>query len=479
MEIFIKKIYNRANNPKETRNRWAEPVGKLLKVTQRNPEPVGQGGEKMIDQSREIALKVLYEVDKNDAYSNIALAQALNKARNNKEKIEARDVGFISEIVYGTISWKLTLDEIIKKHSNIKVKKISPWILNILRMSIYQIIFLDRVPKSAAVNEGVNLAKRYGHKASSNFVNAILRKIEMKDYEEFFEIQEPVERISKTTSMPVWIVEELLKDNSVEKVYQICKDSNIRPKLCVRVNSLKTNQQELIQQLEKENIKIEKGSIENFLLLDGVKNIEVQKEFKEGFFTVQDEAAGLVPTILEPQPNEKVLDACSSPGGKTTYIAELMRNQGFVKAWDIHEHRVKLVDQAAKRLGISIIETEVKDATKFEQKYVEFFDKILLDVPCLGIGVLKRKPDIKWKRKREDIEEIAKIQKNILENCSKYLKKGGELVYSTCSILAQENEEVVQNFIKNNNNFEIKDKIQLYQDEKTDGFFICKMRKNQ
>ena len=183
--------------------------------------------------------------------------------------------------------------------------------------------------------------------------------------------------------------------------------------------------------------------------------------------------------MLSPQPNEKVLDACSSPGGKTTYMAELMKNQGEIKAWDLHEHRVKLVEKAASRLGISMIKTEVKDAMLYEEKYAEYFDKILLDVPCLGIGVLKRKPDIKWKRKKEDIEEITKIQEKILENCSKYVKKGGELVYSTCSILKKENEDMIYKFIKNNTNFEIVKLIQVYQNEKADGFFMAKIRKNE
>lgn len=431
-----------------------------------------------MDKVREMALKVLYDVDKNGAYSNIALDEALRQARKRQEKIESRDVGFISEIVYGTISWKLTIDEIIKKYSNIRIKKISPWILNILRMSMYQILFLDKVPKSAAVNEGVNLAKRYGHRASSNFVNAILRKASKEDYKAFFEIQDNAERISKTTSMPMWLVEELLKENTVEKVEQICQNSNIRPKVCIRVNMLKTDLPTLIKELGKQGIQVEKGESEKFLFLEGAKNIEGLKFFQEGKFTVQDEVAGWIPEILNPQPNEKILDACSSPGGKTTYMAELMKNQGEIRAWDLHEHRVKLVEKAANRLGISMIKTEIKDAMIYEEKYAEYFDKILLDVPCLGIGVLKRKPDIKWKRKKEDIEEITKIQKKILENCSKYVKKGGELVYSTCSILKKENEDIIYKFIKNNTNFEIIKLVQVYQNEKNDGFFIAKMRKN-
>lgn len=447
----------------------------------------------MIDKVREIALKVLYEVDKKDAYSNIALDEALNKARKNEQKITNTDIGFISELVYGTISWRLTLDEMIKKYSTIKLKKMSPWILNILRMSCYQIVFLDKVPKSAAVNEGVNLAKRYGHRASSNFVNAILRKIEKKDYEDLEEIKEDKERIAKMTSMPVWLVEKLLTQNTVEQVEEICRASNVKPKIHIRVNRLKTDKQSLKQELAKEGIEVEEGE-NDFLCLKQAKNIEKIKAFQEGKFTVQDEAAGLIPQILNPKPGERVLDACSSPGGKTTYMAEMMQNQGEIVAWDLHEHRVKLVEEAAKRLGITIIKTKVQDATKYQESNLETFDKILLDVPCLGLGVIKRKPDIKWKRKKEDITEITRIQKEILQNGSSLLKIGGELVYSTCSILKEENDEIIEEFLKENKNFIVekigssdKEKsekfvengnfIQLYPNEKTDGFFICKLRK--
>ncbi len=444
----------------------------------------------MINKAREIALKVLYKVEKEDAYSNIALNQLLKENKN----IDERDVGLISELVYGTITWKLTLDEIIKKYSNIKLKKISIWILNILRMGIYQIIFLDKIPKSAAVNESVNLAKRYGHKSSSNFVNAILRKVSVDDYKELEEIKDDKERISKTTSMPMWIIEELLKQKNIKEVEEICKNSNLKPNTTIRINKLKTSRNNLEEKLEKRKIEYEKGSLEDFLILKKAKNIENMDLFKKGFFTVQDEGAGLIVDILDPKEGECILDACSSPGGKTTYIAEKMKNEGEIEAWDIHEHRVKLVQNTAERLGINIIQARTQDATKFNEELVEKFDKILLDVPCLGLGVIKRKPDIKWKRKKEDIEEITKIQKDILNNCSKYLKKNGSLVYSTCSILKEENEDIIYDFLKKNSQFEIcKEKEEKYKNivifgekekginlcpsKENDGFFICKLRK--
>ena len=446
----------------------------------------------MVDKAREVALKTLYRINNEGAYSNIALDEEISK---NAQKLNAKDIGLISEIVYGVITWKLTIDEIIKKYSKIRLKKISPWILDILRLSIYQIVFLDKIPKSAAVNEGVNLAKRYGHRSSSGFANAILRKVEKQDYEDFKNIKDEKERLSKQYSMPLWIIEELMGEGlELEKIEEICISSNIRPKVSIRINTLKTNKEELKHILENENIKATDGILKDFLVLDKAKNIEKLESFKNGLFTVQDEAAGLTSLILDPKKGESILDACSSPGGKTTYIAQLVENEGQIIAFDIHEHRTRLVEQNAKRLGVNIIETKVQDASKFEEKYVNKFDKILLDVPCLGIGVLKRKPDIKWQKKKEDVKEISEIQYKILENCSKYLKPKGELVYSTCSIIKEENEDLIEKFLQKNKEFKLEkienieeeffkkylkneQFLQVYQNKKTDGFFICKFFK--
>lgn len=445
----------------------------------------------MIDKTREMALKILYKIDQEKAYSNIALDEEL---KQNKLHLQGKDVGLISEIVYGVTTWKLTIDEVIKKYAKIRLKKISPWILSILRMGIYQIVFLDKIPKSAAVNESVNLAKRYGHSASSNFVNAILRKVEKKDYEELFQIKDPIEKISKTMSMPLWLVQELAQDRPIQKVEEICQYLNERPKLCVRVNKLKTKKEELKKLLAERKISYEEIQDENFFYLKKLKNIEKLDLFEQGYFTVQDRSAGLTALILDPKPGEYVLDACSAPGGKTTYLAELMEDKGRIDAWDIHEHRTKLIEQNAKRLGIHIIKTNVKDSTILEEENKEKYDKILLDVPCMGIGVIKRKPDIKWQKRFEDLEEIIKIQEGILQNCSSYLKKEGILVYSTCSILREENEFVIQKFLAQNSDFELveidekwkkefnEDRkktgiLKIEPDAEKDGFFMAKLRR--
>jgi len=437
-----------------------------------------------IDLPREIVLKALYKIEKEKAYSNLVLDEIINE---NKNKINSKDIGFISEIVYGVTSYKITLDYIISRYSKTKLNKISIFTKNILRMGIYQIIFLDKVPKSAAVNESVNLSKKYAIK-SSGFINAILRKVSIEDYKEIDNIKDSLKKISIKHSMPQWIIEELLKEFGIEEVEKICINSNLRPKTTIRVNNLKISENELLKIFDEKEIKYKKSKIEKFIYLENVKNISQMEEFKKGYFTVQDLAAGLTSIVLNPNNGEYVLDACSAPGGKTTHLAELMKNEGRILAWDLYESRLGLVNENAERLGINIIKTEENDSSKFNENLIEKFDKILLDVPCLGIGVIKRKPDIKWQREKEDLDKIRKEQLKIIENCSKYLKTNGCMVYSTCSILKQENEDIIKEFLKNNKNFKIlkiknalndqeQELIKLYPTEENDGFFICLLQK--
>lgn len=430
-----------------------------------------------IDLARNIALKSLYEINTKQAYSNIVLNKFINE---NRERLSNLDINFISELVYGIVTWKLTLEYIIQKYSKTKLKKMSDWVKNILYLGSYQIIFLDKVPKSAAVNESVNLCKKYNFK-SVGLVNAILRKIEKSDYEEISNITNSITRISLKYSMPEWIVKKFCDEYGEEETANICQNLNLRPNISVRINRLK-GKVELG----------EKGILEDFRTITGTKNITKTKEYIEGNITIQDEAAGLSSFVLSPKEGEIVLDACSAPGGKTTYLAELMHNKGKIVAWDIYEERLKQVDQNTKRLGIDIIQTEVHDATKLKEEYVEKFDKILLDVPCLGLGVIRRKPDIKWNRQENDIKEISDIQFNILKTCSKYLKNNGVLVYSTCSMLKEENDEIIEKFIKEEN-FETvnideqipnefskittNNMVQFLPSQKHDGFFITMLKK--
>lgn len=431
-----------------------------------------------IDFARNIALKILYEVNVNAGYLNIVFNNYINQ---NSEKLSKIDVNFINKLVDGVITWKLTLEYIIQKYSNVKIKKMSGWVRNILYLGVYQIVFLDKIPKSAAVNESVNLCKKYNYKSTS-LVNAILRKVEKADYEEIKSIKDDLKRISIQYSMPEWIVRKLIEQYGNDVAEDICKSSNIVPEISVRLNRL------------KDKIEIgDKGLLEDFRIIRNMGDVSRTDEYKKGYITVQDEAVALSAVILNPKEGEEVLDACSAPGGKTTYLAEIMNNKGNIIAWDIYKKRLKEVNDNAERLGINIIKTEVHDARKLKEEYMDKFDKILLDVPCMGLGVIKRKPDIKWNRKEEDIDEIINIQYKILKQCSKYLKKGSLLEYSTCSILKEENELVIEKFVKEEN-FEIiniEDKIpneftkiinngmvQLLPSKNHDGFFIALLKKN-
>lgn len=418
--------------------------------------------------SRELALNILYKVEFGEGYANIEIDKEFNKS----DLIDI-DKALASEIVYGVLTWKLTLDEIIKMYSSIRLKKISPWILNILRIGIYQIVFLDRIPESAAVNESVKLAKKYGHEASAKFVNAILRKIEKNEMDKLLEyISKKVlledEIISIITSHPLWMVQELLKQYNKKFVTELLNANNIKPEITIRANLLKTSRDDLFNLLRLKRLDCRKGSLQD--------SIKVRKlaEFGTSLYSVQDEAAQLACLKLDPKPGEKILDACSAPGGKTTYIAELMENKGRVDAWDIHPHRVKLVEEAAQNLGIEIIKASVKDASEYTTQFNGHYDKILLDVPCTGIGVIRKKPDIKWTRKKEDIEEMINMQEKILNTCSEYLRTGGKLVYSTCTIFKQENEEQIKKFLMKHTEYRLIEKINLYPHvNETDGFFIA------
>lgn len=267
-----------------------------------------------IDFARESALKILYKIEQENSYTNLALDEYLNI---NREKLFNRDINLISEIVYGTITWKLTIDCVLQKYSNIKIRKMSNWVINILRIGAYQILFLDKIPKSAAVNESVNLAKKYAFKSVS-FINAILRKIEKEDYLELFQIKEPTDRISKVYSMPVWLVEELLKEYSIQEVENICKYSNTRPKTTIRINTLRTTKEEFLEKLKLQNIDYEEIEVPNFIHIKNVKDIGRLNLFQEGYFTVQDIGSGKISKLLCPNPFDLVLDVCSAPGGKTT-----------------------------------------------------------------------------------------------------------------------------------------------------------------
>ena len=402
--------------------------------------------------SRETALKILYEVEKNGAYCDRELKKQLASA-----DLSSADNSLVTELVYGVIKNKTRLDYIIAKRSSQPLKKLSVWILNILRLGIYQMEFLDKIPQSAAVNESVKLAKRYGHNASAGFVNGVLRghtrhpAVKYPSGREYYEVY---------YSHPKWIVDMLFEQYGEQTATEIIIANNQTPTTTVRVNRLKDAGAEPVRNI-----------------CGG--NISQMHDFQSGMFTVQDISAYKASLALDPKKGQLIIDLCAAPGGKTTHIAEITGDRAEIVAFDIHPHKIELIQKNAARLGIMSIQTVLHDATELNEKYIGRADRVLADVPCSGLGIIRKKPDIKWTKKAEDIAELIKIQMKILQTGSEYVKAGGILVYSTCTLNKNENEGVVEAFIKNNPFEILEQKTILTGDGGGDGFHICKLKRKR
>lgn len=421
---------------------------------------------------REIALLALYDIEYGGTYSNLAIKNYLSPDMDRQAK------AFITSLVYGVTRRKLTLDYIILKYSKIKLKKLSKYVRLILEMGVYQIYFMDKVPQSAAVNESVKLAKKYAQK-SSGFVNGILHSV-IRNKENFEYPKDRKSFLSVYYSFTEEMINELLDIPDLEKLLE---SLNKEAKTSIRLNRLKC------KELEIEGVELQKTPLYEYARFTTGFDVAASKEYERGEFIAQDVAAMMASEALLPKPCETVMDVCAAPGGKTTHLAELMDNKGKIFAFDIHPHKVEIIKKNASRMGIDIVDALCLDATEFHEKYEGICDKVLADVPCSGIGIIRKKPDIKWNK--EDILSLPDIQYKILENASRYLKVGGELVYSTCTILKRENEDVLMRFLENNKNFEPveielpgtlarenKGYITFYPHiDEVDGFFISKIKR--
>lgn len=420
---------------------------------------------------REAALMALYEIEYGGAYSNMAVKKVLPRIE------DARDKGLVTRLVYGVVRRKLTLDYIISRYSKVKLKKLSKYVLLILRMGIYQLYFTDKIPESAAVNESVRLAKKYCGK-SAGFVNGILHSV-IRGKSTLEYPQDKIEYLSVKYSYPKEMVKLFLNTGFCEELLDAM---NIEPETTVRVNTLKSE--------ELETPSIVSPVYVGARIIKGI-DIAENPDYKAGRFIPQDTAAMMASIALSPNPGETVIDMCAAPGGKTTHLAELMKNCGKICAFDIHPHKIDIIKKNAERMGISIIDAKEGNATVLNEMLIGTADKVLADVPCSGLGIIRRKPDIKWSK--ENIEKLPEIQYRILENAAKYLKPGGELVYSTCTIISRENEDVVKKFLEENRDFEFlkvelpgklnrenQGYITLYPNiDGTDGFFICKIKRKK
>jgi len=404
---------------------------------------------------RAICLEILNQLEKADGHPDRLLSDSFKRYRH----LTSLDRGFLTELTYGVLRWRERLDWSIRHLSKIPLEKIEPETLNILRLGLYQIQFLTRTPASAAVNESVELAKRHRGSGGGGFVNAILRSFLRKKEEiPCPEINhDPALHLSVIHSHPLWLVRRWIGEMGIEETLNACVFNNTISPLTLRTNTLKMSREELIEKLRKKGLKAIPAtfSLEG-ILLDDPPPVSELPFLNDGFFIIQDEASQLVTSVLDPKAGEKILDGCASPGGKTSHIAQRMENRGEVYALDLTRDKLVFVEEMCQRLGIKIVKTLKGDATQSLPVLEGMqFDRVLADVPCSGFGTLRKNPDLKWRKGEGDIKRLSELQMAILTHLSGYVKKGGVLVYSTCTVFREENEGVVENFLNGHPEFRL------------------------
>lgn len=437
--------------------------------------------------SRKLSRQIVQRVLEEGAYSNLVLSKELNR-----DDIDEKDKGLITEIVYGTLRRKRTLDVLIGNFVK-DIKLLDSTVLNILRVAIYQMYFLDKIPEYAACNEAVEEAKEISLEASK-LVNGILRNF-IRDEKEIVVPGNRIDELGYKFSFEPWMIRLFIKQYGEERTMKIMAGLNETPKVTVRVNESKGEYDEVFENLEEMGYKIEEGyACPEAIKIEGGKGVESNELFKQGLITVQDESAMLVAPLLEINKGEKILDLCAAPGGKTTHIAELLDNTGEVLAFDLHENKLSLIEENAKRLGLTNIVCKTMDATKLNSDYISYGDKVLIDVPCSGLGIIRKKPEIKWNKTRQQLRDLVEIQRDIMENAWQYLKPGGILLYSTCTLNKEENEdnlkwflskhsdaEIEKLYIGNNDNFiyNVDGSLTILPNDSMDGFFMGKIKKKK
>ena len=443
---------------------------------------------------RAISLDLLNRVEGTDRHPDDLLTDSFKRYRH----LTSLDRAFLTELTYGVLRWKGRLDWIIEHFANIPLEKIEPILLNTLRLGLYQIFFLTRTPASAAVNESVELAKKARGTGGGGFVNAILRSaIREKETIPYQDgRQDPALHIAITQSHPLWLVQRWMGELGAGETARICKTNNRIPPLTLRTNTLKIRREGLIERLEGKGLAPAPTSFsdEGIVLREGTPTSELPF-LSEGLFTLQDEASQLTTRLLDPKPGERVLDACAAPGGKTTHMAERMEDRGEIQAFDVRLEKVKQIEKGCKRLGIKIVRARIGDSVRSLPVPGEIkFDRVLADVPCSGFGTLRRNPDLKWRKQKEDVERLAELQFSILKGLSGHVREGGVLVYSTCTVFREENEDVVERFLAEHQTFKLDSLAEVLPEkchvfikrgyfktfpdtDELDGFFAARLKK--
>lgn len=427
---------------------------------------------------RNITYNIIYDVKHNKKYSNILINEVF--ARSN---LKDEEKNFITYLSYGVLGNIYFLDYFIKKYSDIAFSKISNKAKIILEMSFFELIFMNSSQNYATVNESVALCKKVDFRAK-NFVNAVLRKISssnpsnLRNYE-FDDIKDKSERLSVKFSISKYISDRLIENYGFDFAYELMDFMSKTPEIFIRGNLIKTDFNTLKSLLDENKLNYEVIDEKNMIFsLKNLKNIANLNIYKDGLISIQDYSSMLCVIASGVIENQTVLDICAAPGGKSIFMSQLMKNKGSILSMDISQNKLNLLSQQCKRLGIDIITTKVNDATIYNETYKEKFDVVLADVPCSGIGILRRKPEIRYKN-ADEIQNLPEIQKIILENSSKYVKKTGRLIYSTCTLGKEENQNIIEKFIKNNTEFNITYQKEYYPNvDKTDGFYVCVMDRN-
>ncbi len=438
--------------------------------------------------AREVAAFTLFDMLENGAWSEGALHHYLQLSG-----LSGRDAALAARLAYGTLQNRSMCDFYIRKYSKIRLTKIKPRVLELMRMGVYQLTMLDKIPAHAATSETIKLIRKYGKadERAAGFANGVLRSIardkgnnklphpDCPDKESYYALK---------YTHPEWLMRKLSSQYGQKESQKIAQANNEIAPISVRINSQKITKEQVYNSLIEDGFTAEYHPTMNNILLCSGGDIAQNRLFIEGKITVQDAASAAAVEVLEPKPDMKIIDCCAAPGGKTFYIAEKMQNKGQLISCDIYEHKLKKIDEGAKRLGFTCIKTRLANSEQYQPEFEKWADVVMCDVPCSGLGIIRKKPEIRFKTD-EELASLPQIQANILRNCANYVKIGGTIVYSTCTILQRENQDVVNAFLKENKNFVLEPfnhpvcgqtdgMITLLPHlHKTDGFFIAKLRR--
>lgn len=435
--------------------------------------------------ARQVALQALTACQKQGAWSDGILRNLIRSAG-----LDRRDAALASRICYGVQQNLLLLDFWIDHYSSVKAAKLEPSIAGCIRMGMYQMAFMDKIPVSAAVNESVNLAKQSSkNRRAAGLVNGVLRAFSR----ELEQLPQPggVNRLSVQYSHPAWLAELLRQELGEQGAEAAMEANNAEPPTCIQINPLKTTSEQALAELRAAGAQVEAHPwLEGCLLATHTGNLEQQPSFQSGAWVVQDAAAKLAVMACDPQPGEHILDVCAAPGGKSFAAAMAMENRGEIISCDIHPHKEKLIQAGAARLGLTCISTQVQDGKQFRPEWENHFDRLIVDVPCSGLGIIRKKPDIRYKDPKA-LEGLPRVQRDILENVCRYVRPGGVLLYATCTVLRRENQDIVAAFLADHPEFsscpvDLPGPVGHLEDgmitlwphiHGTDGFFFAKLKK--